>query len=414
MNYKALLSFLMISVFAISASAVGIKVINKNSKLFNEVDQSYDIQKDWWWYDEEAPEEQEKDGEKVKPEEKQEKIKYKVSPVENKQFQLLQKMVQAQEAQLAELKKVTDILIYNFPRRAPKWTKNKKTGEKCLSNSSKDCYVPILIPEAQQVPAMAKFLKKPDMKNAKVYLGWQAAHFNHVTDVGYGLSFAYKQYGKEAYPTDSLNSIQNPMGSLSKYRYGIEFATIKALSDQLKIYVFLGKTTWMEQQLGITRISKMNSNILSNVKNFSYVHYTEGSKNSFHSELLNYTSEILENYKKANIVVDKSLFTKFKIDLTPTVVVLYSDKKGNEIWQKITNQYATKDIVSNIYNFLVYNKVIKPENTTESTLMKLKSYSMQNGNKLDPEAAGIQIETDDIGEMLSDDQYIKKSKKKGK
>lgn len=411
---RILLTALSIMFLATTASAVAIKVTNKNSKLFNEVDQSYDVKTSWWWYEEEAPEELEEDGKPIPEEAKPAKIKYKVSPAQNKQFQMMQKMIQIGEAQLAELQKINATLDYNFPRRAPKYTINKKTGEKCLSNSSADCYVPILIPEAQQVPAMANFLKNPNMKNAKIYLGWQAAHFNHVTDIGYGISFGYKQYGKEAYPTNTLNSIQTPMGTLSAYRYGVEFATIKAIQDKLSIYVFLGKTGWMEDQIGLHRISMMNQNILSHVKDFNFIHLNEHSRDRFVESLKKLTPDILSNYQKAKISVQPKLFKKFKIDISPTVVVVYDDKKGTKIWQKITNQYTTKTIVSNIYNFLVYNKVIKPENMNPDALMKLKTYSMQNGGKLDGEAAGVQVEPNDIEPMVADDQYLSKPKKQSK
>lgn len=412
---KKVALFALAILFSVSSlNAVSIKVVNEKSKLFNEVDQSYDIKKSWWWYEEETPEEVEEDGQPVKPEEAPTKIKYKVSPVENKQFVLMQKMIQVQELQLAEMKKMNETLDYNFPRRAPKYTVNKKTGKKCLSNSSADCYHPILIPEAQQVPAMAKFLKAPNMKNAKNYLGWQAAHFNHVTDIGYGISFGYKQYGKEAYPTNTLNNIQTPMGGLSEYRYGVEFATIKAIQDRLSIYVFLGKTSWMENQIGLQRISMMNANILSHVKDFNFVHLNENSRDRYVEELSKLTPDVLAGYKRAKIKVDEGMFKKFKIDISPTVVVVYDDKKGNKIWQKITNQYASKTLVSNIYNFLVYNKVIKPENMNSDTLMKLKSYSAQNGGIMDGEAAGVQVEPDEVGSMVAEDQYLSKSKTKKK
>ena len=412
MYQKIFLTLLGLLFVSSSASAVAIKVVNEKSKLYNEIDQSYDVKKSWWWYEEEAPEEQESDGEPVKPEEKQPKIKYKVSPVEDKQFKMMQKLIQVQEANLAELQKMNDTLDYNFPRRFEKYTTNKKTGKKCLSNSSKDCYVPILIPEAQQVPAMANFLKKPNMKNAKVYLGWQAAHFNHVTDVGYGLSFAYKQYGKEAYPTASLNTIHDPSGKMSSLRYGIKFATIKGLQDRLTLHIFLGKTSWMEKQIGYQKVAMMQNNILKYIDDFSYVHYDEDSVDRYELELGNLAPDVIETYRKGKSKIDKNMFKKFKIDLSPTVVVVYDDKKGTKIWQKMTNQMSTRDIISNIYNFLVYNKVIKPENITESTLMNLRTQSVANKGVLDGEAAGVQTKPDDLKSMVADDQYLSKPKSK--
>ena len=408
---KFILLFFSIFLMTSSLFAVAIKVTNKDSKLYNEIDQTYDIKKSWWWYEEEVPV---KDENGTKEQQiKFKKVKYKVTPAENKQISLLKALIKTNADMVAELKKTNEILEYNFPRRFQKWTTNKKTGKKCLANSSADCYVPILIPEAQQVPAMAKFLKNPNMKNAKNYLQWQATHFNHVMKVGYGLSFAYKQYGKEAYPTSSMLGTGSPSGYASKYRYGAKFAFLQNIQKQLKIYVFVGKTKWMEDRIGLAKIALSGANIMSTFDNFEFVFLSKEDKERLEREIKKEGPSDYERFKHSKSVIDPSLFKKFKIDLTPFVVVTYTDKKGNEIWQKLSFNITQKGILNSIYNFLEYNGVAKPENVDEAVILKLKSYDTGDKMRFDPEGAGMQTEPKDFNiENVNEDQILKKGKKK--
>ncbi len=397
--------------FAMSTlSAVSIKITNKKSKLYNEIDQSYDIKKSWWWYEETIPVE---DNNATSPKHSiDKKIRYKVTPVENNQLKLLKQMVSNQTDTINELKKVVNILEYNFPKRFKKWTINKKTGKKCLSNSSGDCYVPILIPEAQQVPAMAAFLRDPSMKNAKNYLGFQAAHFNHVMKVGYGLSFAYKQYGKEAYPTSSMLGTGSPTGDAGKYRYGAQFALLQNIQKRLTFYVFLGKTDWMEKRIGMSHIAMAKRNILSTFDNFYFVHYNNESKETYEKLAKNKGLVKEGTYNKAKIIVSPELFKKFKIDYTPFVVVVYKDTNGRKIWQKLSYNTSVKGILKQTYDFLEYNGVFDPKNISEDTVLKLKSYQ-PNDMYLDAEAAGLQIKPKTFNiKNINKDQILNKRKEK--
>lgn len=409
MQRYSLLFFIFLLSYS-SLNAVAIKITNPNSHLYNEVDQSYDIKKSWWWYEETVPV---KDKNSTNPQKTiDKKIRYKVTPVENNQLKLLKQMVQNQTDTINELKKVVNILEYNFPRRFPKWTINKKTGKKCLSNSSGDCYVPILIPEAQQVPAMAAFLRNPSMKNAKTYLGFQSAHFNHVMKIGYGLSFAYKQYGKKAYKTASMLGTGTPLGIAGKYRYGAKYAFLQQIQKQLKVYIFFGKTQWMEDRVRIKKLALIDTNIFSTFDNVEYVHLDQESYDRFDDVMKRQDPSDYKTWKNIKYTIGSKLFKKFKVDFTPFIVVTYTNKKGVEIWQKIGYAVSQKRIASEIYDFLEYNGVVKPENIDEAKILKLKSYSMPGDTHLDAEAAGIQMKPMNFNmKNVNKDQIIKKRKK---
>jgi len=408
---KKIILALTLAFLSTSLFAVGIKIIDKKSRLYNEIDQTYDIQKSWWWYEEEIPV-VDKNG--TTPVKKIEKVKYKVTPAEHNQLKMMSQLIKTNQDVVKELKKMNATLDYNFPRRFEKWTTNKKTGEKCLANSSADCYVPILIPEAQQVPAMAAFLKKPNMKNAKNYLGWQSAHFNHVMKVGYGLSFAYKQFGKNAYKTSSILETASPLGYASKARVGAKVAMLQKFQNHLHFYIFLGKTEWLENRMQLKRIGMTGFGGFEAFDNFDYVFLTQKRMKEMDEALKKLGGNIFDKYKKRKHEVDTKLFKKFKIELTPTVVVVFDDGKGNQIWQKLGHDLGYGELMTKTFDFLEYNGVLNPENVDEAVIAKLKSYQLTDKNVLDADAAGMQIKMNDLNMDNVDESQILKRAKKGK
>lgn len=415
---KKIMALFMI--FAISSSAVELKVVDKNRGLFNEVDQSYDINKGWWWYEETIlPEEIEgavksADAEIKKHKEEPKKIKYKVTPYEKKQLELAAKQLEISEKTYHTQQKILTILEYNFPRRAEEFGKDRKTGERCVANSSADCYVPMLIPEAQQVPVMAQFLKEPNSKNAKEYLKWQATYFNHMTDIGYGLNFAYKQFGKEAYPTETLNQLHAPNGGAAEFREGIEMATIKKLSKNIEIYVFLGKTAWFENKYGVQRLLTMKNGIFKTLDNFTYVYLDSDAKSMLENELKTTAMPTyFEEYSKVKSVVNKKMFAEYNIDITPTIVMAYNDPNTKKrIHQKISYTPGRRDVISTIYNFLVYNGIVKYENINEDSMVKLKNqYEGSGDGVVDLNAIEFELGDENSTKIKSDSVQITEVRK---
>lgn len=382
----------------------GIKIINKNSKLYNEVDQTYDAQHGWYWY-EEIPETETKDKKNNKP---QKKIRYKVTPKEKREMDNIERLIAVIEKQTEISQKMLDILEYNFPRRAPKYGVNKKTGKKCIANSSADCYVHPLVPEAQQIPVMAKFLKNPNMENATEYLKWQAEYMNHISNIGYGLSFAYKQGGKDVYPTNSVQTHASPTGLFEDNQNLVKSATIKKLAKNITIYTFLGKTPWLEKKLDIPTLMSAKIGALKYVDNFVYVYENENSKNWLEAKLSkDGFKNQKQSYKFSKQEVDPSKFNKFNIEYTPTSVLVYKNPKNKkEIWQKISFSASPSSIINSTYDFLVYNGIIKQDNTNPESIMKIKESNMRNNGIFDVNQIPYELNQNKTKWKIKKDQIL--------
>lgn len=384
-------------------------VENKTKKTsYNVVDQKYDVEKNWWWYEEPVSQNDIKDPEINKFSETP-TIKYAVTPVEKKQLDLAQRLLEATEKNNKLQEKILTILEYNFPRTAEETVINKKTGEKCIANSSADCYAPILQPWAQQIPVMAKFLKEPNIDNAKEYLKWQATYFNHMTNIGYGLNFAYRQYGKEAYPTDTVNNLSSPAGGIFDDRNDIKKATVALLSDRIGVYVFLGKNTWNEKHVGVNSLLGAKTGALAKVKNFNYIYFSAESKEKLEKMVSSYDKEIVDRYNSAKVLINPALFKQFDVEATPSVIVTYTEPKtGKQIWQRLGNDISITDTIDDVYNFLLYNGVIEPGNIDEATLIMLDS--QKEKGKMEPNKLPLKIKESEL--KVSDDQVLSGGKRK--
>jgi hypothetical protein len=186
----------------------------------NEIKEKFDGSSGWWFYEEEV---------KNPKTEEIDIISYKLSPAEKlkidqqKKTNKLLKLLLEEQTKTRKLNEIiANRLIYAYPDVTPKYTINKKTGEKCLTNSSKDCFVMPVIAEAQHFPALEKFLRDPSPENSKNWLQVQATYFNHVNKVSNGLRFAYLKDGAEAYPINT------------DYTYGDSLVKPQALNSRMK------------------------------------------------------------------------------------------------------------------------------------------------------------------------------------
>lgn len=324
----------------------------------------YDGQKGWWWYKE-----------VVKKNGKTYEIKTKFTTKEKLLFEQREKQNELLQKQTKLLTKINERLQYAFPNLTPKYGINKKTGEKCLANSSADCFVMPVQPEAQHIPVLAKFLRDPNPKNSEEYLKWQAKYFNHVTNVSYGIRFAYLSGGANAYPTDAIYTIgDNPAFPVSDdLRQINEFKIMHQIKDKIGIMIFLGKNTALETA--------------NNIYNFFYNYQTRGWKNINVSVV--FPSEKMKEYelKKAKeayiidkrnkdfwnrvrIIVNPELFKKFNINVTPSVLAVYKldGKKRKYIWQNIAVGTTFPNTVrEGLFRFLVYNKIIDPKDLSATS-----------------------------------------------
>jgi len=338
----------------------------------------YDAANGWWWYKE-----------KYQDKDKEFETKVKVTPKEKMKMDKEQEKIKLMKEQVKRLSKIQERLEYAYPNITPIYTKNKKTGKKCLTNSSVDCFVFPLQAEAQHVPVMAKWLSDPNPENSKEWLKWQAKYFNHLTDIGYGNKFAYLSGGDKVYATDNFyadgDNLNFPVAS--KMRTNRETQIISSLKDKLTIMFFLGKTPVMDFAVRADRAFYNWNKRFYKDWNFYFVFEDQNKLKKYEEKIL--SSGIQSNIKawkeqkeKGHIVVKPQYFKKFKIDITPTTVVLYTkdkkkgDKAKNVIWQKIsTGHILTSNTLKNVVQFLIYNKIIDPaemsSNKMNETLHKV-------------------------------------------
>lgn len=76
----------------------------------------------------------------------------------------------------------------------------KQDGSTCIANSSADCFLMPVTPEAKKVPVLVKLLREQTIDNAAEYERWQAEYLSKIFDIGNALQFAIAQYGTQAYP----------------------------------------------------------------------------------------------------------------------------------------------------------------------------------------------------------------------
>lgn len=161
----------------------------------------YDTPNGWWWYETKIVDDKTKEEKNIKvPIKANEKIQI---DEQKKTNELLSKLIDEQKKTNEINERIAGRLEYAFPNVTPIYTTNKKTGEKCLTNSSMDCFVMPVIAEGQQVPVLMDFIREPSPDHSKKWLQWQATYFNHLNKVSHGLRFAYLKYGAEAYPTET-------------------------------------------------------------------------------------------------------------------------------------------------------------------------------------------------------------------
>lgn len=342
-------------------------------KKLNEVFE-YDATKGWWWYKETYVDENEKEFE----------TKVKMTPKEKMEKDDKDKVLKELKEQNAKLIVIKERLEYAFPNTTPKYTKNEKTGEKCLSNSSVDCYVHPVVAEAQHVPVMAKWLSDPNPENSKEWLKWQAKYFNHITDIGYGNKFAYMNGGEEVYSTDNVynNGDDLNMNYSEAWQRKAIVANMNAVKDKINIFMFMGES--LSVDAGSSSYYQMKGWNMPDYKDLNWymVFKTKESLDRYENKIKLLTSKTnIESFKKFKeegfVVVKPKYFEKFNVDFTPTTVVVYkkdkakNQKKNDVIWAKVAiGKSGPKSITESINQFLVYNKIIDPKEMSAGATIK--------------------------------------------
>jgi len=327
---------------------------------------SYDAENGWWWYKEKYE----------TPDGKTFETKEKMSSKEKMKMEKDKKVVKLLKEQNVKLEKINSRLEYAHPYLTPKYTVNSKTGKKCKTNSSADCFVMPLQPDAQRVPVLGAWLTDPSPTNSKEWLKWQATYFNHVSKVSYGSRLAFLDNGKENYPTMSTNVYGDSVffGVTDKQKAYKLTKTIKGLKKDLGLLIFVGGTTMYDTSQFAYRDmryllkepwSELDVTIIVPHKNVIGM-----IKNRIKKEN---DSQMSEFWDEVDIQVKPKAFQRFNIEVTPTVVALFkTDKKNKDgsdkiIWQKVfTGAISLTTLRNSVIRFLIYNDIIKPKDLTSS------------------------------------------------
>lgn len=245
---------------------------------------------------------------------------------------------------------------------APHYITNAK-GEKCLANSSPDCIDIPVIQEARNVPAMYKWIKEPTIENAANYLKVQAQFFNHWNDMGYSLRFAALNGGTEVYPVDSQDSLE-PINDFNKDKYKDAILNeMKKRRDILGTLIFLGINEDVEDYWGKEKLSRLAYK-KGQYLNIALVFHNKESKEKYDNFYKNTTDSDLKNvYFGLPKFIDQTAFSNYNINITPSAVAVYNDKKNNKNISAVISKgfIQQSSVIYGQHNFLVFNKIVKPE-----------------------------------------------------
>ena len=315
----------------------------------------YDAVNGWWWYQQKDID---KNGQEIN-------VKVKMTPKEKIDFEKDNELIILLKKQNNSLEEIKKKLEYVYPELTPQYSKNSK-GETCVSNSSADCFVFPLQPEAQQVPVLAEWLKDPSPTNSKKYLQWQAKYFNHLQSISYGLRFAFLQDGPEAYPTDMTfaygDNLAFPMSDdAANFR---KLQILQGLKDKFGLVIFLGGNTYLEQNLdAYSHLSFLSKDIWKDINKMVVVP-SESSKQFVESQAKQ--ASVSDSWAKAfwdnvEIKVEPEMYQKMNIMITPSIAALYKTDNDDNIFQTIlTGNIGEEYFIKASTQFLVYNKIINP------------------------------------------------------
>lgn len=362
-----------------------IKDKNSTTKTFNEVDDSYDTELGKMWYQDKPKKEKIQEQPKIL---QKEQSQYQAKDVNEAILQKLQEMVDLQKQQL-ELQKKTYLLLQEEYDPKPHMITNEK-GEKCIANSSADCFEMPIVAEAKRVPVLAAWIKEPTIENATEYLKWQAKFFNFKFNNGYSLNLAGKQWGDKAYPAAATPEEFGSIGGESvRYKNELIKSIIASKSKNMNVYILMGKTVGFEieypqkvfeiheelKKLGIgTKIVFKDSESLS--------YYKTVIQSSANRTLSPRFKEITD---LGDVIVSKETFAKIDPHATPYVLLKYKDTKNDVTQAVAVGKDSWYEALQGIYRTLILNNIIKPSdlhgNKTSDIVAKEVVDGINNGNK---------------------------------
>lgn len=335
------------------------------------------------------------------------------SPAQRMQGDLTKQLIMQMKINNKLQEKILKKLEYAFPNTIPEFTVNKKTGEKCKSNSSADCFVMPVITEAQNsVPIMADMLRNPSSENVKKYMEWQAAYFNQSFKIGRGFSLVNKQYERAINKTDGMSNTQMPTDSNKQLDMGYlkKSATLRKLGDKIGVMFFVGKSKELERNFTGKEYTSAIKGIFGDLKNITYIYNSQADKDLVEAKIKRFVyDEDWEKYSKVRAIVDSKQYERFKITSTPSAVAIYKKDDGTILWQKLGHSIAPRPLLRTAYNFLLFHDIVKPGAINEKDNWEMADTLRQGTDFTKEQLDSIKIDESSIN--VSDDQILVKPKK---
>lgn len=206
----------------------------------------------------------------------------------------------------------------------PKIIVNSK-GEKCVANSSADCFEMPITAEAKRTPVYKEWLEKGDLNSSVKKKQWEAKYFNEISNRAYMDMAAMTQFGSAAYPVNyNTYTHNNTTGYASTVlRDKIEKSVIEKNLDKVNFVYFFGinKDLDLYAMDNIVRFLKQYGNKLK----IQFIFQDEQSKKSFEiAQKHNSEFSILNTYKMS---VLPNEFKDFNIYTTPSLVAINKAEK---------------------------------------------------------------------------------------
>jgi len=380
-------SLLLFSIAAATAMAAAPAPDQIRPSTVKKVKETFNGETGWWWYEEEVK----------NPETNETKvIRYKLSPAAKKQIEEQKDQTKLMQELLKELKqqrKINELILerleYAFPNTTPKYTVNKKTGEKCLTNSSMDCFVMPVIAEGQHVPVLKNFLRNPSPENSKKWLQWQATYFNHLNKVSNGLRFAYLAGGEDAYPTTTTYTYgDNLFAATSENAQKLrQLDVIKGLKDNLMLMVYVGDTALLDKTSGTFLDMYTLVRDFKNQLKIAYIFPSKDVLDQMERDAKDYFKtkhdpDVWHAWQKAKKVVRPDIFKARKIRVTPTVMAYYKTKEMQKplIQTIYVGSADATSIRRALINFLKYNGVITAKENSAD-----RNWNVLNTDAINPQ-----------------------------
>lgn len=339
------------------------------------------------------------------------KKKIRATPAEQMQGEMMQQLIKEMQINNVLQAKILEKLEYAYPRTIPEYTINRKTGEKCKSNSSVDCFVMPVITEAQNsVPVMAEMLRNPTSQNVKNYLEWQSEYFNQAFKVGQGFSLVNKQYEREINKVDGMSYTQRPSDAnlQNDVAYIKKSLVVKKLGKKLGLLVFVGKSRELERNFSGKEYTTLLSSQFGKMENLAYVYDNQDDKNFVEARINRFGKDTsVINYSKVKTIVDHNQYERFKINATPSAVLVYTKDDGSIIWQKTGYAINSKALLRTTYRFLQFNGIIKPGTINEKDGWEMVDDLREDGDFTQKQIDSIKFDESSIN--VTDDQYLKKN-----